>query len=361
MIPVERSIHGSGALGKSWRARPRLPPWRIAGCALSGTLSPMFFALAFLSLLIERLVGYPDWLFKRIGHPVTWIGSLIAFLDRKWNREHDSFSRSKGFGVIALAVFLGSTVLIASLLQSALLWLPLGLILVAVLGASLPAQKSLEQHVQAVAVALERDGIEGGRKAVSMIVGRDPETLDEAAVCRAAIESLAENFSDGIVAPSLWLGLLGLPGGTGYKAINTADSMIGHRSPRHEAFGWASARLDDLVNLPASRLTALLFVLAAFFVKGASPRQGLQAIFRDARHHRSPNAGWPEAAMAGALGFALAGPRSYGRQMIEARFMGEGGRRDLNAADIRRALKLTRIADAMLIALFGILALAIVL
>ncbi len=319
----------------------------------------MFFALAFLSLLIERLVGYPDWLFQRIGHPVTWIGSLIALLDKKWNRQDDSFLRRKAMGLAALAIFLGLTLLIALGLQSLLLALPFGLILVALLGASLPAQKSLEQHVEAVATALERDGVTGGRKAVSMIVGRDPEKLDEAAVCRAAIESLAENFSDGIVAPSLWLGLLGLPGGAGYKAINTADSMIGHRSPRHEAFGWASARLDDLVNLPASRLSGLLFVLAACFIKEASPRRALRAIFRDAHHHRSPNAGWPEAAMAGALGFALAGPRSYGGQMIEARFMGEGGRRDLNAADIRRAIRLARIADAMLIALFGLLALAI--
>ncbi|WP_320201067.1 adenosylcobinamide-phosphate synthase CbiB [Agrobacterium sp. rho-13.3] len=321
----------------------------------------MFFALAFLSLLIERLVGYPNWLFRRIGHPVTWIGSLIALLDRKWNREGDSFSRRKVLGVVALVVFLGVTALLAWVLQSILLALPLGLLIVAVLGASLPAQKSLEQHVEAVALALERDGIEGGRRAVSMIVGRDPQRLDEAAVCRAAIESLAENFSDGIVAPSLWLGLLGLAGGAGYKATNTADSMIGHRSARHEAFGWASARLDDLVNLPASRLTGLLFITAALFVRGASPRNGFRAIFRDARHHRSPNAGWPEAAMAGALGFALAGPRSYGGQMIEARFMGEGGRRDLNAADIRQALKLARIADAMLIGLFGVLVLIIAL
>ncbi|KAA3526265.1 cobalamin biosynthesis protein CobD [Agrobacterium tumefaciens] len=321
----------------------------------------MFFALAFLSLLIERLTGYPDWLFKRIGHPITWIGSLIALLDKKWNRESASFSQRKAAGVVALSVFLALTVLVAWLVQSVLLLLPLGLLLVAVLGASLPAQKSLEQHVEAVAIALEREGIDGGRKAVSMIVGRDPQALDEAAICRAAIESLAENFSDGIVAPSLWLGILGLPGGAGYKAINTADSMIGHRSPRHEAFGWASARLDDLVNLPASRLSGGLFVVAAFFVKGASPKGAIVAIRRDARHHRSPNAGWPEAALAGALGFALAGPRSYGGQMIEARFMGEGGRATLVAGDIRTALRLARIADFLLIGLFGLLAILIAL
>ncbi|MDR6103708.1 adenosylcobinamide-phosphate synthase [Agrobacterium larrymoorei] len=321
----------------------------------------MFFALAFLSLLIERLVGYPDWLFRRIGHPVTWIGSLIALLDRKWNREQGSISNREAKGVLALVVFLGVTVAIALALQNVLLIFPLGLLLVAIVGASLPAQKSLEQHVEAVATALDSEGLEGGRKAVSMIVGRDPDQLDEAAVCRAAIESLAENFSDGIVAPSLWLGLLGLPGGAGYKAINTADSMIGHRTPRHEAFGWASARLDDLVNLPASRLTAFLFIVAAVFVKGASPQAAMRAVARDAKHHRSPNAGWPESALAGALGFALAGPRSYGGQMIQARFMGEGGRRDLTAADIRQALKLARIADSLLIGLFGLLALVTVL
>jgi adenosylcobinamide-phosphate synthase len=192
-----------------------------------------------------------------------------------------------------------------------------------------------------------------------MIVGRDPEQLDEAAICRAAIESLAENFSDGIVAPALWMGVGGLAGGAAYKAANTADSMIGHRSPRHEAFGWAAARFDDLINLPASRLTALLFAAAAFFIEGASPREAMRAVFRDARHHRSPNAGWPEAAMAGALGIALAGPRSYGGRMIEARFMGEGGNPNLTVWHIHIALKLARIADAMLIGLFGFLALVI--
>ncbi|WP_454701389.1 adenosylcobinamide-phosphate synthase CbiB [Agrobacterium burrii] len=321
----------------------------------------MFFALAFLSLVIERLTGYPEWLFNRIGHPVTWIGSLIALLDKKWNRESASFSQRKAAGVAALVVFAGLTVILAWSAQSLLLLLPFGLLAVAILGASLPAQKSLEQHVEAVATALEREGVEGGRKAVSMIVGRDPQKLDEAAICRAAIESLAENFSDGIVAPALWLGLLGMPGGAAYKAINTADSMIGHRSPRHEAFGWASARLDDLVNLPASRLSGVLFVAAAFFVKGASPKGAIAAIRRDAHHHRSPNAGWPEAALAGALGFALAGPRSYGGQMIDAGFMGEGGRATLVAGDIRTALRLARIADFMLIGLFGFLAILIVL
>ncbi len=262
-------------------------------------------------------------------------------------------------GVTALIVFLVVTIFLASLVQSVLLLLPFGLLFVALVCATLPAQRSLEQHVKAVAVALETEGLEAGRKAVSMIVGRDPDQLDEAAVSRAAIESLAENFSDGIVAPAFWTGMLGLPGGAAYKAINTADSMIGHRNKRYEAFGNASAKLDDLVNYPASRLSGYLFVAAAFFVKGASPKNALRAIKRDAHHHRSPNAGWPEAALAGALGFALAGPRSYDGMMIDARFMGKGGRRELNAADIRRALKLARIADGLLIGLFALLALLI--
>jgi adenosylcobinamide-phosphate synthase len=207
-----------------------------------------------------------------------------------------------------------------------------------------------------VAAALEQDGLAAGRAAVAQIVGRDPQALDEAGVARAAIESLAENFSDGVVAPVFWLALAGLPGGAAYKAINTADSMIGHRTPRHEAFGFASARLDDLVNLPASRLSALLVAVAA----GPAGRtaDAWRAVMRDARHHRSPNAGYPEAAFAGALDLALAGPRVYGGVEVEDAVMGNG-RRAATAADIRDALALYRRADALLIALVGILMLVI--
>ena len=218
----------------------------------------------------------------------------------------------------------------------------------------------MASHVEAVADALEWDGLEGGRKAVSMIVGRDPENLDEAGVSRAAIESLSENFSDGVVAPAFWLAVAGLPGAAVYKAVNTADSMIGHRTPRHEAFGWASARFDDLINLPASRLTALLIVGAAWSLEDADADASWRAVRRDARKHRSPNAGWPEAAMAGALGLALAGPRSYGGVLVEDALMGEGGRREASAADIRRALRIYRRADALLIALVGLVAAAFI-
>jgi adenosylcobinamide-phosphate synthase len=172
------------------------------------------------------------------------------------------------------------------------------------------------------------------------------------------VESLAENFADAVVAPVVWMALLGLPGAAAYKAVNTADSMIGHLDPRHRAFGWAAARLDDLVNLPASRLAALLLAAAAALVPGASPAAALAAVSRDARGHRSPNAGWPEAAMAGALGLALAGPRRYGGVLVEDAVMGRGGRRELGPADIRRALRLYWTADLMLVA--GLAALVLV-
>ncbi|TAM99379.1 MAG: cobalamin biosynthesis protein, partial [Rhizobiaceae bacterium] len=192
--------------------------------------------------------------------------------------------------------------------------------------------------------------------AVSQIVGRDPESLDEAGVARAAIESLAENFSDGIVAPAFWMAVAGLPGAAVYKAVNTADSMIGHRTKRHEAFGWAAARFDDLVNLPASRLSAFLIVAAAFIVSDASHEAAWHVLWRDAGRHRSPNAGWPEAAMAGALGLALAGPRHYGGELVEDAVMGKGGRRDASPDDIRRALHLFDTADTLLILIAGLIA-----
>jgi adenosylcobinamide-phosphate synthase len=246
----------------------------------------------------------------------------------------------------------------AFVLQSVLLLLPFGFIAVALVASSLLAQRSLHDHVARVAAALETGGVEAGRNAVSQIVGRDTAALDEAGVSRAAIESLAENFSDGVVAPALWLALGGLPGGALYKAINTADSMIGHRTPRYEKFGWAAARLDDLVNLPASRLSCLLILAAAAVMPGASAAQAWRAVRRDAPRHRSPNAGYPEAAMAGALGLSLAGARIYGGVLVDDACMG-CGRREANAADIRAALALYRRADALLIVLIAILAAAL--
>ena len=294
--------------------------------------------LAAAALTCEALFGYPQALYRAIGHPVTWIGALIRRLDGALNREGDSFVVPKLAGCLALALLLAITGGVALGLQGALTGWG-GFALLALLAASLPAQRSLYEHVADVAQALESEGLEGGRRAVSMIVGRNTAVLDEAGVARAAIESLAENFSDGVVAPLFWTALGGLPGGVLYKAANTADSMIGHRTQRHEAFGWAAARFDDLINLPASRLTALFLLVAASLVPGLSAREGWRALWRDAGLHRSPNAGWPEAAMAGALGLKLAGPRVYGTELTQDAFMG-AGRAEATAADIRSALRL---------------------
>ena len=295
----------------------------------------MSVALALLAMMIELCAGYPQALLRAIGHPVTWIGRLIAALDRLLNRDTADANWRRCAGVIAVLLLLGIVGAVAFIVERELLRLPFGLIAVAVVASTLIAQRSLHRHVADVATALEQGGVIAGRAAVAKIVGRDPQTLDAAGVARAAIESLAENFSDAVVAPVFWMAIAGLPGAALYKAINTADSMIGHRTPRHEAFGWAAAKLDDLVNLPASRLSALLLVAAAALNKNAAAA-AWRALLRDASRHRSPNAGYPEAAMAGALGLSLAGPRVYGGVTIDDATMGDG-RRDATAADIRRA------------------------
>jgi adenosylcobinamide-phosphate synthase len=310
----------------------------------------MSVALALLAMLIELCAGYPPALLRAIGHPVTWIGRLIAALDGFLNRESNNRDQRKAAGIVAVLLLLAIVGSIAFVVQRALLQLPFGWAAVAVIASSLIAQRSLHQHVAEVAGALHNGGLEAGRAAVAKIVGRDPAALDAAGVARAAIESLAENFSDGVVAPVFWLAIAGLPGAALYKAINTADSMIGHRTPRHEAFGWAAAKLDDWVNLPASRLAALLLVAAAALSADASAAGAWRAVRRDAARHRSPNAGYPEAAMAGALGLALAGPRVYGGVTVDDAIMGDG-RRDATFADIRRALRIYRRADALLLAL----------
>ncbi|RUP16517.1 MAG: cobalamin biosynthesis protein CobD [Methylobacterium sp.] len=308
---------------------------------LPGTFADTLAVLA-VALGIEAAAGYPDALYRAAGHPVTWIGRLIAALERGLNRGSARRRRIAGCAALAcLLAAVGLPALALTVLAGLAGPLP-ALLLLGLLCASLPAQRSLHQHVAAVEKALRTGGLEAGRRAVAMIVGRDPERLDEPAVCRAAIESLSENFSDGIVAPAFWIGGLGLPGGALYKAINTADSMIGHRTPRYEAFGWAAARLDDGVNLPASRLAGLLIAGSAL-LRGADARGALRAMARDARRHRSPNAGWPESAMAGALGLRLAGPRVYDGTLVPDAHMGDG-RAEATADDIARALALYRTA-----------------
>jgi adenosylcobinamide-phosphate synthase len=323
--------------------------------ARSGSASAVLisFVLAGAALILEILVGYPQWLFAAIGHPVTWMGKLITVLNQRLNREGASPRRRRSAGVFALLLLLFATLMVSAPLALATRS-SLGFVACALLASSLLAQRSLATHVRAVAEALETGGLESGRRAVAMIVGRNPASLDEAAVARAAVESLAENFADGVVAPAFWIVVLGLPGGALYKSINTADSMIGHKTERFRAFGWAAARLDDLVNLPASRLAALWLVAAAVLV-GGNPRRAVLTVWRDAGKHRSPNAGWPEAAMAGALGFALAGPRVYGDTRVLDAYMGDG-RPDLGPKDIRAALRLYRVACAIQIGTLAVTA-----
>jgi adenosylcobinamide-phosphate synthase len=303
------------------------------------------------ALLAEWAWGYPRWLLARVGHPVMWMGALIGALDRRWNRSSPCRQRIMGASMLALlvAASVGATALVQfALLQS--LWLWPVMVLAATTGL---AQRSLADHVEAVAVPLAAGDLETARMAVAMIVGRDVAGLDEAGIATAAIESLAESFGDGIVTPACWLALAGLPGLAAAKAINTADSMVGHRDARHRHFGWASARADDALNYLPARLTGLLLVLAV----GRSWRTAWRVMRRDARGHASPNAGWPEAAMAGALGRQLGGPVSYDGELAPRATMGDGQRP--NARDLTRALVIWRRACGLLWALSIIVAGAI--
>ncbi len=299
------------------------------------------------ALLLDALVGDPPALWRRLPHPVVLAGRVVALLDARLNRDADPFARRKRLGVVAVALLVAAAAALGLAIQATLLAIPFGEVGIVVVAAILLAQNGLARHVLAVADALDSGGIAAGRRAVAAIVGRNPDALDTAGVSRAAVESVAENFSDAVVAPALWFALLGLPGLFAYKAINTADSMIGHRSERHEAFGWAAARLDDLVNLPASRLAGLLIALAAR-LGGGRTGTAFRLMLTDARRHRSPNAGWPEAAMAGALGLALAGPRQYGEHMVFDPFLNAAGRGEADAADIRNAVRIVWGAWAVL-------------
>jgi adenosylcobinamide-phosphate synthase len=311
-----------------------------------------FAAAMAVAMMVDALFGWPDALFARIGHPVTWLGRLIDALDKSWNRTSDSpgFRRAAG-AAVALSVIVSATA-IAWVIQSLLVSQWSRIVLVGILAWPLIALRSLHDHVAAVAHPLQSGDIVAARKAVARIVGRDPSGLDAAGVARAAIESLAENACDGIVAPVFWGALFGLPGIVGYKAINTLDSMIGHRTPRHETFGWAAARIDDLANFIPARLTGFLFVPLA-----PQPSVAMSCILRDARLHRSVNAGWPEAAMAGALGVRLSGPRIYHGSVAEEPWLNEGARDPL-AADIIAGLKLYRRAMWLLAGVLVILAFA---
>ena len=319
----------------------------------------LLFILA-AGLLLDRRFGDPDWLWRRFPHPVVLFGNAIGWFDATLNRNRFSEYQRRLAGVVTIAVLLVASLFVGGLIHRIFVSLGLlGWLLEAVTVAVFLAHKSLADHVIQVAHGLRADGLAGGRRAVSMIVGRDPETLDEPAVCRAAIESLAENFSDGVVAPAFWYALLGLPGLFAYKMLNTADSMIGHKSPKYLAFGWASARLDDLANLPAARLSALMIAIGAWARFGRlRARNALQTALQDHGLHRSPNSGWPEAAMAGALDIQLAGPRIYGGARVDEPMINGAGRPVASLVDIEDGVAVFHGAGAALVVL--VLALAVV-
>ncbi|TYC50382.1 cobalamin biosynthesis protein [Rhodobacterales bacterium] len=292
------------------------------------------------ALLLDAIIGDPDWVWERVPHPVVWIGKVISFFDRAFNKTDHAPQVRKLGGVLTLIALVSGSAVAGLAIHVIASTLPLGELITIVLAAIFIAQNSLYRHVAAVRDGLQKEGLAGGRKAVSLIVGRDPKQLDEAGVSRAAIESCAENFSDGVVAPVFWFAVLGLPGLIAYKAVNTADSMIGHKNEVYGDFGWAAARFDDLINLPASRLSGFFIALSAPLARG-SIHASISCIFHDAGKHRSPNAGWPEAAMAGALGIALAGPRVYADYTVNDRFLNSSARKTANALDIGRALRVT--------------------
>lgn len=310
----------------------------------------LYAASMFVAMMIEAVCGWPDALFDRMGHPVTWLGALIDRCDRQFNREIEPEWLRRGFGIAVVlgicgAVWGGMVLVVWALPGGAL-----GVLLTGVIGWPLVATRSLYDHVHAVAMPLSHGDLVAARAAVSMIVGRDPERLDAPGVARAALESLAESASDGVVAPLFWGVLFGLPGLAVYKAINTMDSMIGHLTPRHASFGWAAARVDDLVNLVPARLTGLIFaaVSGRWVVSVACMR-------RDAHKHRSPNAGWPEAALAGALGVRLSGPRVYEGQMSAEAWVNDGAV-DPTPLDLGRGLDLYLKAMAVVAGLLLVMA-----
>ncbi|MEM8749635.1 MAG: adenosylcobinamide-phosphate synthase CbiB [Pseudomonadota bacterium] len=310
--------------------------------------------LLILALILDALLGDPDWLWRRMPHPVVWFGRLIDAVDKwresalgqRWLADGGSSGENR-----QKTVFLGSSLLVLMFgICLSISWFVWFLSSFSALASSaaelvivsvLVAQKSLYEHVSRVVVAFRADGVTGARKAVSMIVGRDVYALEESDISRASIESLAENYSDGVVAPAFWYLIAGLPGIMFYKAVNTADSMIGHRNERYEYFGKPAALLDDAMNWPAARLSAFLVVFAGLLLNGFGAfKRIVQTIIRDAPTHRSPNAGWPETAFAICLDISLGGPRRYGTQMADVSVLNAAGRWELTTSDIDSALRL---------------------
>lgn len=319
------------------------------------SFEPLLVLLA--ALALDAAFGEMRFLLGRIGHPVQWLGRLVSALEARLNRPQrgPAALRARGALTVVLVVGIAAAAGWLVLLASRGRWW--GWMLEAFVASVMIAQRSLYAHVAAVATALDKDGLAGGRRAVAAIVGRDPESLDVHGVARAGIESLAENFSDAVVAPVFWFALFGLPGLFAFKAVNTLDSMIAHRNERYIDFGRFAAHLDTAMNFVPARLSALVVALAAFVAPGARPFAALRTAIRDARKHRSVNAGWPEGAFAGALDLAIAGPRRYGTTLVDDPWIGNGRAR-ANVADMRRALWLFVAACLVLAGLVAAIALA---
>lgn len=299
------------------------------------------------ALAIDAAVGWPAVLFAMIGHPVTWLGRLITRLEKWLNLAGTDEDDRRLAGVAAALLVIVLSVIVALVVQWLLPETLGGLLVSALLAWPLLAARSLFTHVAAVARPLASGDLTAARAEVAKIVGRDPARLDEAGVARAALESLAENASDGVIAPLFWGAIFGLPGIAAYKAINTLDSMIGHKTPRHLAFGWAAARIDDVANLIPARLTGLLFAATSPNAPAA-----LACMVHDAGKHRSPNAGWPEAALAASLGVRLSGPRVYDDHVADEPWI-NGEAPDPGPGDLERGLRHYRM---MILAAAAILA-----
>jgi adenosylcobinamide-phosphate synthase len=319
-------------------------------------IDPFFALLA--GLALDAVVGEMRPLFRFVPHPVAVVGGVIANLERRLNRESRGRGARRARGALVVLFVVVAATLCGWLLAVLARHWRWGWAIEIVAITVLVAQRSLYDHVFAVCRALESGGVAAGRAEVAKIVGRDPNSLDEHAVARAGIESLFENFSDAVVAPALWYLLLGLPGLFAYKAINTLDSMIGHRDERYIDFGAFAARLDTVANFVPARLSALIVAAASVVVPQGNPAAALKTMLRDARKHRSFNAGWPEGAAAGALGLALAGPRRYGSELVNDPWIGDGRAR-ATPADMRRALYLFVAACLVHAALIAVAALVI--
>jgi adenosylcobinamide-phosphate synthase len=293
--------------------------------------------ILFAALLLDAFVGDMKLLFNHMPHPVELVGRVIAWFDHRLNRENRSEATRRARGIFTVAILIVTAAFAGYLLARVCRATRFGWLVELVVIAVLVAQRSLFDRVHAVAIALRHKGLYAGREEIRHIVGRDPMSLDEHGIARAGIESLAENFSDGVVAPVFWTLIFGLPGLFVYKTANTLDSMIGYLSPRHRSFGWAAARLDDALNLIPARISGLLIAVAAALAPQAQGRASIRTMLSDAGKHRSPNAGWPEAAIAGALGLALAGPRRYAERVVDAPWIGEGRAR-ATPVDMHRAL-----------------------